>query len=199
MMSTEVLRATGIGKSFRRQPVLLDAEITVGRGEVVAIVGENGCGKTTLLRICAGLLAPDAGSVRVTGRTGYCPQEPGLFGQLTADEHLTLFGALDQGRSILAELGFPVGSRTVAGRLSGGQRQKLNLTLAVVGSPDLLLLDEPYQGFDHGTYVDFWAHVTRWRDDGRAVLVVTHLLADRQSVDRVVELPNQLTAAGSRS
>jgi len=198
-MATEVLRATGIGKSFRRRPVLRDAEIVVERGEVVALVGENGCGKTTLLRICAGLLAADTGSVRVSGRTGYCPQEPGLYDQLTADEHLTLFGPLDQGRSLLAELGFPVGSRTVAGKLSGGQRQKLNLVLAVVGTPDLLLLDEPYQGFDHGTYVDFWAHVARWRDDGRGVLVVTHLLADRQSVDRVVELPNQPVAVGSGS
>lgn len=198
-MSTEVLRATGIGKSFRRRPVLRDAQIAVARGEVVALVGENGCGKTTLLRICAGLAAPDAGSVRVSGRTGYCPQEPGLYDQLTADEHLTLFGALDQGRTMLAELGFPVGSATVAGKLSGGQRQKLNLVLAVVGSPDLLLLDEPYQGFDHGSYVDFWSHVDRWRDDGRGVLVVTHLLTDRQSVDRVVELPNQPAAVRSRS
>lgn len=191
-MSTEVLRATGIGKSYRRRPVLRDAEITVERGEVVALVGENGCGKSTLLRICAGLLAPDAGSVRVSGRTGYCPQEPGLYDQLTADEHLALFGALDQGRTLLAEFGFPAGSRSVAGKLSGGQRQKLNLTLAVVGSPDLLLLDEPYQGFDHGTYINFWEHVGRWRRDGRGVLVVTHLLAERQSVDRVVELPSRL-------
>ncbi|HEY7816358.1 MAG TPA: ATP-binding cassette domain-containing protein [Nakamurella sp.] len=106
-MASEVLRATGIGKSFRRRPALRDAEIVVERGEVVALVGENGCGKTTLLRICAGLLAPDTGSVRVWGRTGYCPQEPGLYDQLTADEHLTLFGPLDQGRSLLAELGFP--------------------------------------------------------------------------------------------
>jgi ABC-type multidrug transport system ATPase subunit len=110
-----------------------------------------------------------------------------LYDQLTADEHLALFAALDQGRALLAELKFPVGSRTVAGKLSGGQRQKLNLVLAVVGTPELLLLDEPYQGFDHGTYVDFWAHVTRWRDDGRGVLVVTHLLVDRQSVDSVVD------------
>lgn len=188
-MTTPILRAEGIGKSFRRREVLADAHVTVGPGEVVALVGENGCGKTTLLRICARLLAADSGAVEVNGTIGYCPQEPGLFDHLTADDHLDLFGARRQGRELLAEFGFPVGSATVAKELSGGQRQKLNLTIAVLGSPQLLLLDEPYQGFDHGGYVDFWGHVGRWRQEGRGVLVVTHLLADQAIVDSIVELP----------
>jgi len=174
----------------------------VRAGEAVAITGENGTGKSTLLGLCAGLVRADAGSVRVDGAVGYCPQEPGLFDLLTADEHLTLFGparglgrqeAVAQGRLLLGELGFPVGDRSQARRLSGGARQKLNLALALLGGVDVLLLDEPYQGFDHGSYVSFWEHVERWRAQGVAVVIVTHLLSDLALVDRVVEL----TSAGS--
>ena len=72
--------------------------------------------------------------------------------------------------------------------MSGGSRQKLNLALALLGDPDVLLLDEPYQGFDHGTYVDFWEHVSRWREENVAAAVVTHMLPELWRVDRVVEL-----------
>ena len=193
------LSATNISKRYGDKAVLRDASLVVHAGEAVAIVGENGSGKTTLLRICAGLLTPDAGSVRVAGRIGYCPQEPGLLDLLTADEHLAFFGAgvglprarsLTEGRRLLAGFGFPAndGARTLARDLSGGNRQKLNLALALLGEPQLLLLDEPYQGFDHGTYINFWDQVSGWRADGKAVVVVTHMLAELSRVDRVVEL-----------
>jgi ABC-type multidrug transport system ATPase subunit len=192
-----LLTAEGITKRFRSKRVLDDASLAVHAGEVVALVGENGAGKTTLLRICAGLVSPDAGTVDVRGHIGYCPQEPGVLDLLNADEHLVLFGrgaglarerALDDGRALLAELGFPNGDGSTSRELSGGTRQKLNLALALLGDPPVLLLDEPYQGFDLGTYVNFWDHVTRWRDEGRAVVIVTHLLAELERVDRVVEL-----------
>jgi ABC-2 type transport system ATP-binding protein len=166
-------------------------------GEAVAIVGENGAGKSTLLGICAGLVRADSGQVHVAGRVGYCPQQPGLFDLLSADEHLALFApglglsrerALVEGRRLLAELGFPVDDGAQTRRLSGGARQKLNLALALLGDARVLLLDEPYQGFDHGAYVSFWEHVDRWRAEGLAVVIVTHLLADTGLVDRVVEL-----------
>ena len=161
------------------------------------MIGENGSGKTTLMRICAGLLAPDAGVVRRPGRVGYCPQVPGVVEFLTADEHLALFGAAagmtrseawDEGRRLLDGFGFPSNRAGITKDLSGGTRQKLNLALALLGDPALLLLDEPYQGFDMGTYIDFWAHVDTWRDEGRAVVVVTHLLTELHRVDRVVEV-----------
>jgi ABC-2 type transport system ATP-binding protein len=89
---------------------------------------------------------------------------------------------------LLAELALTRDLGVPVRRLSGGSRQKLNLALALLGEPDVLLLDEPYQGFDHGTYVSFWEHVDRWRSQGRAIVVVTHLLADTVPIDRVVEL-----------
>ncbi len=194
-----LLSATGIWKSFRRRtkPVLRNAELRVWAGEVVALVGENGAGKTTLLRICAGLSAPDAGQVLAAGSIGYCPQEPGVFDLLTADEHMVLFGravglsrtaAVMQGKKLLQGFGFSSEHGDVARELSGGARQKLNVALALLGDPPVLLLDEPYQGFDRGAYVNFWDHVQTWRDEGRAVVVVTHLLAELDRVDRIVEL-----------
>jgi ABC-type multidrug transport system ATPase subunit len=177
--------------------VLEGASLGLSGGEAVALVGENGAGKTTLLRICAGLLSADAGEVRVAGRVGYCPQDPGVFELLTAMEHVVLFGralgfgraeALARGRALLDSFGFRPDERLPARDLSGGARQKLNLALALLGDPGLLLLDEPYQGFDRGTYVNFWDHVDRWREEAKAVVIVTHMLAELDRVDRVVEL-----------
>lgn len=194
-MSMPVLSATGVHKRYGRKVALDGANLRVSAGELVAVVGENGSGKSTLLRICAGLIAPDSGEVRVQGRVGYCPQETGLFDLLTADEHLQLFApalggasAVEEGRRLLAEFGFPADDSTVARALSGGTQQKLNLVLALLGAPAVLLLDEPYQGFDRGTYLDFWAHARDWASAGGAVVVVTHLLDNLHLVERVVEL-----------
>ncbi len=196
-MPTPLLQATSIHKRFGRRLVLQDESLEAYPGEAVALVGENGAGKTTLLRICAGLIAPDAGRIAVGGTIGYSPQEPGLLDLLTADEHVVYFGralgfgreeSLARGRTLLAEFAFPDGRPTMARELSGVTRQKLNLVLALLGDPPLLLLDEPYQGFDRGTYVNFWDHVATWREQGKAIVVVTHMLAELARVDRVVEL-----------
>jgi ABC-type multidrug transport system ATPase subunit len=191
-----VLRVEGVAKRYGRHVVFADMSFDVGAGECVALVGENGAGKSTLLRMCAGLVHPDAGRVDVNGRIGYCPQTAGLFDLLTADEHLVLFGcgagmskteSLASGGALLDELGLHDRSQQVR-HLSGGSRQKLNVALALLGERSLLLLDEPYQGFDHGTYVNFWDHVDAWRSSGKAVVVVTHMLAELSRVDRVIEM-----------
>jgi ABC-2 type transport system ATP-binding protein len=191
-----VLAVDSVTKRYRRTTALRDISLDVCRGEAVAIVGENGAGKSTLLRICAGLENPDQGTSRRAVPVGYCPQVPALFDLLTAEEHVGLFCAsrpdgsvaAASARETLAALGFPPGSPTLARDMSGGERQKLNLALALLGQPGLLLLDEPYQGFDHGSYLDFWHFVDEWRDQGKAVVIVTHLLTELHRVDRIIEL-----------
>ena len=191
------LRAAGISKRYGHRQVLDSVDLVVCSGEIVALVGENGAGKSTLLQICAGLLRPDHGTVSVDGRLGYCPQAATFLEALRVEEHLILFGrarglerreAIRRGCELLDELAFAGSIRQSARELSGGSRQKLNLALALLGDPAVMLLDEPYQGFDRGSYVSFWDQLHRWRATGAGVLVVTHLLAELELADRVVEL-----------
>ncbi|MEU4420692.1 ABC transporter ATP-binding protein [Actinoplanes sp. NPDC024001] len=192
-----MLRLTGVAKRYRRRTVFSGVDLTVRGGEVAAIVGANGCGKSTLLRICAGLTLPDSGTVHRTRRVGFVPQDGGTAGWLTAEEHFTLFGAAagmvprkarSTGTHLAARLAWRPSPGQPVQQLSGGTRQKLNLVLGELHGPDLLLLDEPYQGFDQGSYLDFWQQVRAWREAGRAVVVVTHLLHELRNVDHVLDL-----------
>jgi len=191
------LRAEGISKRYGRRQVLRDVSLTVQSGQIAAIVGANGCGKSTLLRICAGLVTPDAGTVSVHGTLSYSPQEDGTVPHLLPDEHFVLVGAgqglsRDRARAVgrdrAAQLGWRDVGTSTAGRLSGGTRQKLNLVMSTLTEPDVLLLDEPYQGFDRGAYVNLWQELWRLRDTGKAIVVVTHLLNELDQVDVVLDL-----------
>jgi ABC-type multidrug transport system ATPase subunit len=177
--------------------VLKGASLMVCRGELIGLVGENGSGKSTMMQIIVGLLGRDGGSVWQDGRVGYCPQLPMLWNKLTVDEHFELFakayGLNDQVREtsvagLLQELRFERYRQRRVEELSGGTRQKLNLALALMHKPRVLLLDEPYSGFDWETYVRFWEMSERRRDQGMGILIVSHLLAERERLDRVYEL-----------
>ena len=200
-----VLRLTDVSVRRGRRTVLSGINLTLHRGEVVAVVGANGAGKSTLLQLCAGLLRTSGGSIERTPSFGYAPQLDSLAPLLTVDEHLRLFGAargIRQGRSVstghrlLTRLGWTARGDQTAGTLSGGTQQKLNVALAQLDAPDLLLLDEPYQGLDALAYEDLWALISAWRASGAGVLLVTHLLRDVDLVDRVVELPAPQENAG---
>ena len=200
-----VLRLRDVSVRRGRRTVLSGINLTIRRGEVVAVVGANGAGKSTLLQLCAGLLRASGGSIERTPNFGYAPQLDSLAPLLTVDEHLRLFGAargIRQGRSVstghrlLTRLGWTARGDQTAGTLSGGTQQKLNVALAQLDAPDLLLLDEPYQGLDALAYEDLWALISAWRTSGAGVLLVTHLLRDVDLVDRVVELPAPQEDAG---
>ena len=200
-----VLRLRDVSARRGRHTVLSGINLTIHRGEIVAVVGANGAGKSTLLQLCAGLLRASGGSIERTPNFGYAPQLDSLAPLLTVDEHLRLFGAahgIRQGRSVstghrlLTRLGWTARGDQTAGTLSGGTQQKLNVALAQLDAPDLLLLDEPYQGLDALAYEDLWALISAWRASGAGVLLVTHLLRDVDLVDRVVELPAPQEDAG---
>jgi len=192
------IRVRDLAMSYRRRPVLRGVSLDVRAGEVLLLVGPNGAGKSTLLRIVAGLTRPTSGHVAVSGPIGYAPQSGGLFEHLTPAEHLVLFGrgrgltrarAQREGQHIAAQLGWDAMSDgQVVGELSGGTRQKLNVVLAGLGDPDVLLLDEPYQGLDWESTRRFWELLWAWRDAGRAALVVSHAHDALDRVDAVMEL-----------
>ena len=189
-----VLEARDVRKAYGRHRVLNGAGLTVRPGQLVAVVGENGAGKSTLLKILAGTLAADRGQVRLTGTLGYCPQDPVISDNLTVDQHLRYFAAayrlpsLRRADTLVDLLGFGQSRRQSAGALSGGTRQKLNLTLALLHDPDLLLLDEPYQGFDWETYLRFWDVVADLRARGKAVVIITHLVFEQDRYDVLADL-----------
>ena len=199
-----VLSVTDVSKSFRRgvlrrrrTDVLKGASMEVRPGELVGLVGENGSGKSVLMKIVVGLLARDGGEVERGGTLGYCPQEPLLWEKLTVGEHFELFArayeladdaATDAEERLLDELQFSRYRSYRVEELSGGTRQKLNLALALMHDPALLLLDEPYAGFDWETYVHFWEMAERRRERGMAILVVSHLLTERERLTRVFTL-----------
>ena len=200
-----VLRVEDVVKSFRhglplrrrRVDVLTGASLMVCAGELIGLVGENGSGKSTLMQIAVGMLGRDRGQVERIGRFGYCPQTPMLWDKLTVDEHFALFarayGLDDEAREhavgrMLSELRFRRYRRYRVEELSGGTRQKLNLALALMHEPTLLLLDEPYSGFDWETYMRFWEMSERRRDSGMGILIVSHFLTERGRLDRVYQL-----------
>ncbi|PHN05509.1 ABC transporter ATP-binding protein [Flavilitoribacter nigricans] len=194
-----LLTARHISKSFGRKHVLRDISFELQAGSLYGIVGENGSGKSTLLKIIVGAWEADSGTISLNGKLGYCPQEALLFPLLTVAEHFRYFAAAygipkdimkKRADHLLDHFNFKKYEKEKVANLSGGTQQKLNLTLALLPEPDLLVLDEPYNGFDWDTYLRFWEYTGQLRQQGCAVLVVTHLLSERERFDRIYDLKN---------
>jgi len=200
-----LLDAHGITKTYHRGwwprrrslPVLRGADVALWPGEIVGLVGENGSGKSTLMKILVGALSRDEGTITRRGRMGYCPQEPILYERLTCDEHFELFGRayamstaqVHEARAAIYDaFGYHTWARSRVEDLSGGTRAKLNLGLALLPDPELLLLDEPYAGFDWDTYLRFWELTAERRRAGRSLLIISHFITDEQRFDRIVHL-----------
>ena len=190
------LEARKLVKRYGRRVVLEGVGLTVHAGEMIGIAGGNGAGKSTLLRILAGFQPPDSGAVSVRTRTGYCPQSTLLYDQLTVEEHFRYFSAArrterpwrDTAMDLARRYRFDLWWQEPTGTLSEGTRQKLNLALALAHDPGLLLLDEPYSGFDWETYLLFWDHAGELRREGKTLLIVSHLFHDRSKFDRLLRL-----------
>ncbi|MFC4328587.1 ATP-binding cassette domain-containing protein [Streptomyces andamanensis] len=188
------LRVRDVHKSYGDRGVLRGIDLELPPGLLAGVVGENGSGKSTLLRILAGRLTADRGSVEHRGGLGYCPQHTVLNPAFTVDQHLRFFQVaydlpdLRRAHELLEILRFSGHRRHRVTTLSGGTRQKLNLTLALMHDPPLLLLDEPYQGFDWDTYESFWDLAASLRARGRSILVISHIAFDTDRFDQVWRL-----------
>ncbi|MFM8410745.1 MAG: heme ABC exporter ATP-binding protein CcmA [Alphaproteobacteria bacterium] len=190
--ANEIVSARGLTKSFGLLPVLRGIDLDVVRGEVVAVLGPNGTGKSTLLRILCGVMRPGGGRLRVLGQdlfpgrpgppsgVGYLGHEPLVYRDLTPRENLAFFASFLPGdrdarveRAIeRARLEHAANRKTHL--LSRGTLQRLAIARATLGDPDLLLLDEPFTGLDPSASAHLEERVDEARDSGRAVLVVSH-------------------------
>ena len=205
------LRLAGVRKAFRAEARAVQAldgvDLTAERGVITGLVGPDGAGKTTLMRLTAGLLRPDAGQLEAGGidvraeplavqaALGYMPQHFGLYGELSVQENLDLYADLQgvprsERRTRYAELtqmtGLAPFPRRLAGRLSGGMKQKLGLACTLVGYPEVLLLDEPTAGVDPVSRRELWTIIDRLvRERGMSVLLATAYLDEAERCHRV--------------
>jgi ABC-2 type transport system ATP-binding protein len=181
---TALLAARGVSRRFGGREVLAPCDLELHGGEVVALVGPNGSGKSTLLSVLAGALDPSAGRVERNAAVGWAPQRPALYGRLTPRENLELFARLE-GHPPDAELDLP---ETPTATHSVGMRQRLNLALAFLGEPGVLLLDEPTASLDPEQRGLLWERLARVRAAGGAVCFATQNVEERERADRTLEL-----------
>jgi ABC-2 type transport system ATP-binding protein len=183
--------------------VIPGISLTVPRGEVVGLLGPSGGGKTTLLRSIVGVQVVAGGTVTVLGepagspglrsRVGYVTQSPSVYGDLTVRANLTYFAALAGAprgaveRTIEA-VDLTTDADSPVDRLSGGQCSRVSLGAALVGSPELLILDEPTVGLDPVLRRDIWAMFHRLADDGTTLLVSSHVMDEATRCDRLLLL-----------
>jgi len=213
-VSSAALRLDGVSKSFRRgtgESVLaLDSiSFSVDRGELAALAGPDGAGKTTLIRLLAGLMQADRGGVTVLGidaakdpqaiqsRISYMPQRFGLYEDLTVRENLDLYADLhgvvtdereNQYARLMEMTGLGSFQSRLAGQLSGGMKQKLGLACTLVRAPELLLLDEPSVGVDPLSRRELWEIIGKLVKEGMTVLVSSSILAEAEACKRVLVL-----------
>jgi lipopolysaccharide export system ATP-binding protein len=201
----QVLQTKGLVKAYRGKRVVNGVDIAVSRGEVVGLLGPNGAGKTTSFYMIVGLLRPTAGHVFFEGKditrlpmykrarvgVGYLSQEPSIFRKLTVEENImAILETLPISRRerkmrlqyLLEELDIAALAKHKAYTLSGGERRRLEITRALVTSPKLLLLDEPFSGVDPIAVYEVQQIIRRLRDKGLALLITDHNVRETLSI-----------------
>jgi ABC-2 type transport system ATP-binding protein len=201
--------ARDLGKRFGSLAAVDGVSFSVARGEIFGLVGPDGAGKTTSMRMLASVMRPDAGSIRVDGvdvvtdpdlaksHVSYMPQRFGLYDDLTVDENIRFYAELfevpgrawrERAQRLLAASGMTPFGKRLAGQLSGGMKQKLGLTCALVHAPRVLLLDEPTTGVDPVSRREFWQILYSLRAEGVSMVISTAYLDEAERCDRLALL-----------
>ncbi|MGH2865498.1 MAG: ABC transporter ATP-binding protein [Solirubrobacteraceae bacterium] len=183
-----ILSVSALAKRYGKLQALRDVSFDVRRGELVTVIGPNGAGKTTLLSIIAGIQRPSAGTISCEpGEVGWAPQYPALYSKLSVAENLELFARLGKvadplqavGR-MLEQTGLRERARAPVGRLSGGNRQRVNVAVALLGEPEVLLLDEPSASLDPEQRERLWEFVAGLHAASTTVIFSTHDVSEAQ-------------------
>jgi len=182
------LAVSGLGKRFGARTALDGVSIDVREGEMVAVVGRNGAGKTTLLSIVAGAQRASEGAVsRPPGDVGWVPQQPAVYGKLSVAENLRLFATLEGVADVeatvarmLSQTGLAERAKDRVQRLSGGNRQRVNVALGLLSDPPVIVLDEPSTALDPTQRRRLWRFISQLAKDGTAVLFSTHVVDEAE-------------------
>ena len=216
MTSKYAIEAHGLSKDFGSLRAVSGLELKVPRGQIYGFLGPNGSGKSTTIRMLCGLLTPSEGTAVVLGtdvpgdtrqlkpKIGYMTQKFSLFGDMTVLENLKFIAAIyswpsDQRRARIEDLleryDLTEQRNQLAGTMSGGQKQRLALSCAVLHRPDLLLLDEPTSAVDPQSRRDFWANLFRLAEAGTTILVSTHYMDEAERCHRLAILDRGVKVA----
>nr|WP_234306597.1 ABC transporter ATP-binding protein [Streptomyces sp. NRRL F-2799] len=204
----DAVRAAGLTVVRGARTVLNDLRFTVPRGRITGLLGPSGCGKSTLIRAITGTQAKVTGTLDVLGspaghptlrsRIGYVTQAPSVYDDLTVRQNLDYFAAiLDPGRAAadrrrehvtraIADVDLTTHADALAGNLSGGQRSRVSLAVALLGTPDLLVLDEPTVGLDPVLRRDLWNLFHELADRGTTLLVSSHVMDEAERCHRLL-------------
>ncbi|MGW1390027.1 ABC transporter ATP-binding protein [Streptomyces griseoluteus] len=202
------VHAAGLTVVRGTRTVLKDLRFTVPRGRITGLLGPSGCGKSTLIRAITGTQAKVTGTLDVLGspaghptlrsRIGYVTQAPSVYDDLTVEQNLDYFAAiLDPGRAAadrrrehvtraIADVDLTAHAGALAGNLSGGQRSRVSLAVALLGTPDLLVLDEPTVGLDPVLRRDLWNLFHELADRGTTLLVSSHVMDEAERCHRLL-------------
>ena len=199
-MSADV-EVTGLRVVRGGQEVLRDLTFSVVPGEVTGLLGPSGCGKTTLMRAIVGVQRITAGTVTVSGepagsaalrpRIGYVTQAPSVYDDLTVEENLAFFAAVlgvgaERVDACVRVVDLTAERHKVAAQLSGGQRSRASLAVALLGEPSLIVLDEPTVGLDPVLRRDLWQTFHALAEEGAAVFVSSHVMDEATRCDRLL-------------
>ncbi len=219
MSDEPLVQTVKLRKEFGSLVAIDGLDMVVRKGEVFGLLGPNGSGKTTAIRILCGLLAPTSGTATVAGidvakepeavrrRIGYMSQKFGLYEDLSIGENLRFYSGLyglhgaaqeTRARELLGELGLAEREHQLAGTLSGGWKQRMALACATAHKPALLFLDEPTAGVDPASRQHFWDYIGHLARTGTTIFVTTHYMDEAERCDRLVFLAwGKLIADGS--
>jgi len=212
LLMKPIVKVVDLVKEYNGVKALKGVSLEVYEGEILGLLGPNGAGKSTLMNIIAGVIKPTSGKVEVLGydvlkdrgkvalKIGYCPQETVLYDNLTVMENMMFYAGLydipggeakKRAKRILEYLGLSGVEKTLAKRLSGGMKRRLNLAVALLNDPELLLLDEPTVGLDPNIRRSVWDAIKRLKEEGKTIILATHYMEEADELSDRVAIMNE--------